>query len=146
MATKFATACIGFALVCEPGPVTARNRAPEEPCKGNRNQVADCFTTHGRMTTYNGSPTLRIWRIGTNRLLGISEAHPRVRRLPRNLEDKVDWGVEIFADFEVCPFAKVRDNAMQMVCVENASNLAIVNPQTANKPAMMRKPNGRTSN
>jgi len=84
----------------------ATEERKEVPCKGNPNQVGDCFTIHGRISLWNGTPSARIWRIGTRRILGVSEAHDPVRRMPASLEEKLDWDTVIYADFELCPFTK----------------------------------------
>jgi hypothetical protein len=90
-------------------------------CKNDPDIVAACFTVHGRLSVYNGGPSLRIWRVGTSRMLGVpSETAPEnVSRL---------WGsdqfeTEIYGDFEVCPFTKDKAGEMQMVCIESASHL-----------------------
>lgn len=36
-----------------------------------------------------------------------------------------DFDVEVFGDFEVCPITKRTEEAMQMVCIEDASHLVI---------------------
>src|SRR5215471_11209954 len=33
--------------------------------------ASSCYWTHGRLSYYNGTPAIRVWKIGTNRLLGI---------------------------------------------------------------------------
>lgn len=101
------------------------------PCKGNPHQVAPCFTVRGRLTIYLGSPSARIWRIGTKRILGISERYAQVRQMPESLEEKLKPGVAIYGDFEVCPFTKDRPGQMQLVCIESASNLVV---KKANDP------------
>ena len=40
------------------------------PCKTPEN-AAICYWTHGRLSVYNGNPTLRLWKIGTHRMLGV---------------------------------------------------------------------------
>jgi len=123
MKAQFALAAILF-LALE--PVVAQQ--PEEkllPCKGNPEQVSECFRIRGRLRIYNGTPSLRIWRVGTKRILGVSEAHAGIRRMPESLEEKVGFGIDIFGDFEVCPFTPETPGEMQFVCIESASNLVI---------------------
>ena len=62
---------------------------------------------------------MRIWRVGTNRILGDHDDWP----LPETLARHMDWEVEAWGDFEVCPFAKEKPGFMQMVCVESATNV-----------------------
>ena len=97
----------------------------ERPCKGNLYQVSPCFTVRGRLAIYLGSPSARIWRTGTKRILGVSEGYAQVRRMPKSLEEKLSPGVAIYGDFEVCPFTKDRPGQMQLVCIESASNLVV---------------------
>lgn len=78
------------------------------------------------MRYYNGSPSVRIWKVGTNRLLGVSEgrfALPGYSNLPKEFVEMLDSGKEIFADFIVCPFTQEKPGEMQLVCVESASNI-----------------------
>jgi len=44
-------------------------------CKNNAYLVGQCFRLHGRAFFSNGTPSLRIWHVGTKRILGVS-AHP----------------------------------------------------------------------
>jgi len=44
--------------------------------------------------------------------------------LPSKLKARFDSGVEaIYGEFEVCPFTPERKGAMQLVCVESATEL-----------------------
>lgn len=90
-------------------------------CKNDPDIVAACFSVHGRLSIWNGTPSLRMSRIGTNRILGV-----RTETAPANVSKL--WGTdpfrtEIYGDFEVCPFTKSKPGEMQMVCVESASHL-----------------------
>ncbi len=40
------------------------------PCKAPAN-ASLCYWTHGRLSVYNGSPSFRIWQIGTRHILGV---------------------------------------------------------------------------
>ena len=109
-------------------PQTIVAKSLERSCKGNPKLVAECFSVRGRMQWTNGTPNLRIWRVGTKRYLGVlgtkgiagDAEHPT---LPANV--RLDWNQEAYADFEVCPFTKDTPGEMQMVCVESAKNVAI---------------------
>ena len=96
----------------EPGTVT---------CKNDPQVVGECFPVHGRLSFWNGTPSLRLWNIRTNRILGV-----RTETAPENVMSL--WGPDrfekdIFGDFEVCPFTKEKPGHMQMVCIESASHL-----------------------
>ena len=86
--------------------------------------AADCRIVHGRLSVTNGTPDVRIWPVGTKRLLGVSgpEEHPYV---PDGLLAKIKPTEEIFGDFDVCPLTPERSGEMQLVCVRSASNLVV---------------------
>jgi len=90
-----------------------------QACKTDPDIIGACFTVHGRLSAWNGSPTMRIWRVGTKRILGDHDDWP----LPEELAEQMNWDVEAWGDFEVCPFTKERPGVMQMVCIESASHI-----------------------
>jgi len=90
-----------------------------EPCKEDPDIVSACFIARGRMSLYNGSHNVRIWRTGTHRMLGADDDMP----LPALLQDKLNWDVAIWGDFNVCPLTKERPGEMQFVCVESANHI-----------------------
>ena len=95
-------------------------------CSHHPKVIGPCFKVRGRLSVYNGAPALRIWKIGTRRMLGISEqrfAEPGYTNLPDDIRDKVDSDTELFGDFVVCPFTRQRAGDMQLVCVESGTNL-----------------------
>ncbi len=61
---------------------------------------------------------MRIWRIGTSRILGV---HDDI--MPESLTTKMDWDTEAYGDYDVCPFTPERRGEMQMVCIEGAENV-----------------------
>lgn len=84
---------------------------------------------------YNGTPAYRLWKMGTNRLLGIYSG-PSVNRwgldneapeFPANVQRALDDGMwnRIYADFEVCPLEEEKPGHMQAACIESAKNLVI---------------------
>jgi hypothetical protein len=87
-----------------------------------------CFTVHGRMNYWNGSPSVRIWIVGTKRIFGVSEGRfyePGVCNLPQTIADQLDWEKDLFADFVVCPFTSDEPDVMRLVCVESASKIFV---------------------
>ena len=87
--------------------------------------VGPCFNVHGRLALYNGNPTARIWKVGTHRLLGVSESRcqrPECSRMPKELENSLSWENVIFGDFLVCPFTESKPGHMQFVCIESVKN------------------------
>ncbi len=105
----------------------------ERSCKANPYQVAPCFTVRGRLMIYVGSPSARIWRIGTKRVLGVSESRPQIRQMPKSLEEKLNPDVAIYGNFQVCPLTKERPGEMQVVCIESASNLVVKSAYERNR-------------
>jgi len=79
------------------------------------------------MRLVNGGPAIRIWRIGTDRILGVwepDENDPNVAWIPDRIYEKVsDYDHQIFADFEVCPLTEQKPDDMQIVCVESATHI-----------------------
>lgn len=127
--------------------VTAR----KIPCKTPEN-ASSCYWTRGRLSFYSNFPPLRIWKIGTDRILAVysgpskfpvPNAHQlSLPDLPGNLahiyevrgnweepepllDSSVYWSKSIFADFELCPLAPERKRKMQPVCVEQANNIFV---------------------
>ena len=99
---------IALALLCSAVPVMA--------------QGADgCFTVHGRLALYNGTPSFRIWQIGTGHILAVPDGPPSHEddNLPENVRRLV-WQTAVFGDFRVCPLTPARVGRMQMVRVESA--------------------------
>ncbi len=87
------------------------------------------FNLRGRLSLHNGTPSRRIWPVGSRRLLGISEARfalPGYANLPPDLVDELaGFDNEMFADFLVCPFTDDRLGVMRLVCVEAAKNIFV---------------------
>jgi hypothetical protein len=95
-------------------------------CAGHPDLVGPCVTIRGRAGLYNGNPTIRIWRVGTTRLLGVSARHceaPACEPLPAAVRERLGWEHPVFADFTLCPFTRARPGVMQLVCVEAARNV-----------------------
>ena len=129
-----AAAVICCALWAQAVPQSAPKRTI--PCKTPEN--ADmCYWTRGRLGIANGNPSLRMWKVGTKRILGIysgpSTFPPRTNEdsenpeLPANLErlDGALDGGNIFADFEVCPLAPEHLGWRQPACIESAKNIFV---------------------
>ena len=119
-------------------------RSRKIPCKIPTNATS-CYWIHGRLGFGNGTPALRLWKIGTHRILGIysgpSAYNPAAAdpdngdnenpELPANVERTFEssrsFGLpnRIFADFEVCPLEPERSDAMQAACIESAKNIVV---------------------
>lgn len=88
-------------------------------CKTNHSVVGECFKVRGRMNYWNGTPSTRIWIVGTHRMLGLPCED---FGLPEDVRAHFsDFDDEVTGLFEVCPVSTYRKGAMQMVCVESVS-------------------------
>ena len=100
----------------------------EKSCREHPQLVGKCFFVRGRLSVYNGAPAVRLWRSGTQRVLGISEQRfkvPGYRNLPEGLAQKLNGDNQVRGNFLVCPFTKPKAREMQLVCVESAKNLSV---------------------
>ena len=91
------------------------------------------MSVRGRMSLYNGAPSVRIWRVGTKRLLGVSEQRFAVAgfcNLPASIRERLSWDSDLFADFVVCPFTAEEPGVMQLVCVDGATHI-VLRPRTS---------------
>jgi len=92
--------------------------------------IGKCFNVHGRLSVYNGTPSIRLWPMGTKRLLGIIDPQdvsnaPGPTILPDDLKTKLDWDKDVSGDFLVCPLTKQQPGRMQTVCIESGKNLSV---------------------
>ena len=100
----------------------------DKSCRDHPKLVGSCFTVHGRLSVYNGAPALRIWKIGTSRVLGVSEqrfALEGYRNVPEEVRSQLDQDKLLIGDYLVCPFTKQKPNEMQLVCIEKVSKLVV---------------------
>jgi len=99
------------------------SQAATRKCKEDPTIVDKCFTVHGRMFFSNGTPSLRILKLGSKRILGVvpSEAE----NIPEDIEKAMTPYRRLYADFLVCPHTKEQEHTMQNVCVESATNVVI---------------------
>lgn len=124
------TLCLAVPVGGGTGTATQKRKVP---CKTPAN-AALCYWTHGRLGFYNGNPSIRLWTVGTHRLLGIysgpsadrygeDSGHPE---FPRNVERTFHpMHNRIYGDFQVCPLEPERQGAMQAACIEAAKNLVV---------------------
>ena len=101
----------------------------DSPCATRSDLIGPCFDLRGRVSIGNGNPNVRIWRVGTTRILGVVGAecdeHPcGPSAMPDSLWTQMDEDHDVFADLTVCPVTKERAGWMQMVCIDSARNTA----------------------
>ena len=104
-------------LVISAGAVAADYR----PCSDSPSLVGACWDLRGRVSLYNGNPSVRIWPIGSKRLLGVRESEPKL--VPPDLAKSLSWDTGTFADLRVCPLTLEREGTMQIVCIAAARNI-----------------------
>jgi hypothetical protein len=100
----------------------------QKPCHLHPQVVGACFPVHGRLSLYNGTPSVRLWKIGTNRMLGVSQgrfALSGYQNLPETLEQKLSWENELYGDFVVCPFTPAKPGVMQLICIDSGAHLVV---------------------
>ena len=110
--------------------VSARFDSPAPSCRTRSDVIGRCFSVHGRLSVYNGTPSIRLWPIGTKRLLGIIDPNdvsnaPGPTILPVEIKNKLDWDKNIFGDFLVCPLTREQPGRMRTVCIESGKNLTV---------------------
>ena len=113
-------------ITCSSVPAQSQTReSTEKPCREQPRLVGTCFSVRGRLSLYNGAPTIRLWRSGTKRMLGVSGsyAQPGYSSVPLEIERLLDWETEVWGDFKVCPLTRQRPREMQMICIESGKNL-----------------------
>lgn len=91
-------------------------------CAAQATLVEECREIHGRLQATNGSPGVRIWVIGTRRVLGVAGREGR-ELLPSSLRVRVNSETVIYGDYRVCPVTREHPRAMQMVCVDAGRRL-----------------------
>jgi hypothetical protein len=107
---------------------TAEEKAEKKSCKEHPMLSGPCFNIRGRMFFSNGTPSVRIWPVGTNRILGISEGRFYLEgyaNVPDELVGQLSWETAMYADFTVCPFTNDEPGVMRLICVEFAENVSI---------------------
>lgn len=94
-------------------------------CKTNPSLTGPCFKVHARLSVYNGTPSLRLWPIGTKRLLGVvNDEDDNI--LPKDITwAELNDGKSVYGDFEVCPFEDEKAGEMRAVCIESFLNYVV---------------------
>ncbi|MEO6340767.1 MAG: hypothetical protein ABIO39_12050 [Caulobacteraceae bacterium] len=89
-------------------------------------KAPSCYPVHGRLFAANGTPSLRIWPVGTRRILGVhDDAAPDALPLELRGEGAPSMAASdgagdrvVYGDFTVCPLARDRRGHMRMVTVK----------------------------
>jgi hypothetical protein len=126
MICKTTTILIFLCLCVSVGFVKAQ--VADTSWKRTQTVVDSCFTFHGRLQLANGTPSVRIWIVGTKRYLAVHEIETQgslALAMPAQLMQFVGPDTLIYGDFRVCPITRHRLGQMQVVCIESASGLVI---------------------
>src|SRR5262245_22499042 len=136
MKTQVRLIVIALLLLIVTASGSARFVPQAQSCRRRPDVIGKCFSVQGRLSVYNGTPSIRLWPIGTKRLLGIIDLNdtsnaPGPTVLPAEIKTKLDWDKDVFGNFLVCPLTKQKQGRMQTVCIESGKNL-VVRQHTAN--------------
>ena len=128
MKTQFTLIVIALLLLIVTASGSARFFPQASSCRARSDVVGKCFSVHGRLSVYNGTPSIRLWPMGTKRLLGIIDPNdtssaPGPTVLPVEIKNKLDWDKDVLGDFLVCPLTRQQPGRMQTVCIESGKNL-----------------------
>ena len=118
------TLIVGSVLAQSPVKPTAKS------CRARSDLVGRCFIVHGRLSVYNGTPSIRLWRIGSKRLLGVLDpsdisGEPGQSTIPASVRGQLDFDKDVFGDFLVCPLTRSQSGRMQTICIESGKNLIV---------------------
>lgn len=95
-------------------------------CDDRSKFVDECFRVHGRLFVSNGTPSVRILVVGTERIFGVvNDGDSQELELPPNIAKPLTPSTHITGDFFICPLTKQKPKEMQMVCLKSGENLAI---------------------
>ena len=110
---------------------------PESVCTYATVFAGPCETVHARMFATVGSPWVRLWKVGTKRILGVWELaepnDPGPCPLPPYLATLVIDDKVVYADFMVRPVSRAKPGVMQQVCVASASGI-VAQPARVSQP------------
>jgi hypothetical protein len=112
-------------------------------CAARSDLAGPCYQVHGRLRLTNGSPGVRLWVIGTKRVLGVGTLEDDENNImPVKVSSQfLNTATQIYADFLVCPFEKDIPGKMRMICIESAKNMIVYNLDDQGNESYKRVPN-----
>lgn len=112
-------------------------------CAERTDLAGPCYQVQGRLSLWNGSPGVRLWVIGTKRVLGVGTLEDdEYNIMPAKVSSQfLNTATQVFADFQVCPFEKDIPGHMRMVCIEAAKNMIVYNLDDEGNESYRRIPN-----
>ena len=98
-----------------------------------------CLHIHGRLNQGNGTPSTRLWHIGTHHEFGIYSNQYGLLHDDTTLDNEdptLPASVErqrtkdrflgyVYADFEVCPLEPYKEDHMQAACIQSATHIVV---------------------
>jgi hypothetical protein len=102
------------------------------PLQAQAGEGPPCAVVHGRLFIANGTPSIRIWKVGTRRILGVVSPHTHDSEgpdvVPNNVWNMIegpDAGQELYGDFKVCPITPPHRGWMQLVTLASGEHLVL---------------------
>jgi len=92
-------------------------------CLDHPQLAGACWNIRGKVTLWNGNPSVRIWPVGTKRILGVRDADPML--IPGELAKSLSWETASYANLRVCPLTAERPGHMQIVCVASVKDIEV---------------------
>lgn len=139
------TALAGSALmlpatVMAPVAMAPAAMAQDANCSLSARRVGECFPVHGRLSFSQTAPEIRLWPVGTHRVLGVlswdgQEAHALSEAMLERMWGGRDIPSRIWGDFEVCPLSPDQPGRMQMVCLLSAHKMFVQRVRPDQGPA-----------
>ena len=142
--TRIAPALI-FLLTAQAS--TANQHYRTLPCK-TAALAPSCVRIHGRLWQGNGTPSMRLWQIGTHHVYGIYTNQYGFKHdietldnespgIPDNVERQRGnlFLPDVYADFDVCPLEPLIQGHMQAACIESATHIVSPRDPQRNLPA-----------
>ena len=113
-----------------------KNDYRKQPCK-TPEIAPSCTHIHGRLSAGNGTPSTRLWAIGTHHIYGIYSNqygfnHDSVSLDNESPELHFDFkskpsrgGWTVYGDFEVCSLEAHTQGHMQAACIASATHIVM---------------------
>jgi hypothetical protein len=112
----------------------AQRNYRRKPCKTPRS-AATCIRVRGRLSAGNGTPSTRLWQVGTHHVFGIYSNEYGYRHDSVSLDNEspelhfsfegkpAQGGWTVYGDFDVCPLEPRIETHMQAACIASATHV-----------------------
>jgi len=118
----------------------------KQPCK-TAEIAPTCIQIHGRLWQGNGTPSTRLWDIGSHHVYGIysnkygfqHDSSTLDNESPEIPKDALKGVVEqsgwtVYGDFEVCPLERHIQGHMQAACIGSATHVFVPKDEFKSNP------------